>query len=208
VLLAFRTFVNPAGKSDIEAAHALQDAIKVEQAKTSKLELPEWDKASQDTARTALASLQSLGGSEDKVRMGQNASEVDSIAHLMATATGWGLNPSSAAMYFTGYPERNDGKTVQRMVLRDIPADAFWSVSVYNKNGFFEKNAFDAYSLNDVTAQKDASGAVAIQFGGCDGKVPNCLPISDGWNYSLRLYRPRAAVIENRWTPPTPEPMH
>jgi hypothetical protein len=32
-------------------------------------------------------------------------------------------------------------------------------------------------------------------FGDCDGKTPNCLPISDGWNYSLRLYRPRPEVL-------------
>jgi hypothetical protein len=207
VLLAFRTFVNPTDKSDIEAAHALQDAIKVEQAKTGSFEIPSWDKKSRDEVRKSLASLQSLGGTDDKVRMGRNASEVDPVAHLMATATGWGLNPKSAAMYFTVYPERNDGKTVHRLVLRDVPVDGFWSISVYNKDGYFEKNEFDAYSLNNVTAKKDADGTVTIQFGGCDGKTPNCLPIADDWNYSLRLYRPRAEVLDGRWTPAAPKPV-
>lgn len=207
VLLAFRTFVNPTDKSDIQAAHALQDGIKVEQTKAGTFEPPGWDKKSQDEVRKALAGLQSLGGTEDKVRMGRNASEVDPVAHLMATATGWGLNPKSAAMYFTVYPERNDGKTVHRLVLRDVPVDGFWSVSVYNKDGYFEKNEFDAYSLNNVTAKKGTDGTVTIQFGGCDGKTPNCLPITDGWNYSLRLYRPRAEVLDGRWTPPAPKPV-
>lgn len=208
VLLAFRTFVNPTDKSDIESAHSLQDAIKVEQGKVGTFELPEWDNATRDTARAALASLQSLGGTGDKVRMGPNAAGVDPIAHLLATATGWGLNPTSAAKYFTGYPEHNDGKTVHRMVLRDVPVDGFWSISVYNKDGYFEKNKLDAYSLNNVTARKGADGAVTIQFGDCDGKVLNCLPITEGWNYSLRLYRPRDAAINGRWRPPEPQPAH
>jgi hypothetical protein len=31
---------------------------------------------------------------------------------------------------------------------------------------------------------------VAVQFGGCEGQQPNCLPIFPGWNYMVRLYRP------------------
>ena len=41
--------------------------------------------------------------------------------------------------------------------------------------------------------------AVTIQFGGCDGKIPNCLPIMPGWNYTVRLYRPRPEILNGRW---------
>ena len=34
-----------------------------------------------------------------------------------------------------------------------------------------------------------------MQFGGCDGKIPNCIPIVEGWNYTVRLYRPRAEIL-------------
>ena len=47
--------------------------------------------------------------------------------------------------------------------------------------------------------KKNADGSVAIQFGGCDGKIPNCLPIMNGWNYTVRLYRPRAEILNNTW---------
>jgi hypothetical protein len=30
----------------------------------------------------------------------------------------------------------------------------------------------------------------------------------DGWNYSLRLYLPRAEILDKTWTPPTPQPMN
>lgn len=34
-----------------------------------------------------------------------------------------------------------------------------------------------------MTAQKNADGSVTVQFGGCDGSVPNCLPIMPGRPY-------------------------
>ena len=76
--------------------------------------------------------------------------------------------------------------------------DGFWSVSVYNAEGYFEKNPYDAYSLNNITAKKDADGSIAIQFGGCDGKIPNCSH-HEGWNYTVRLYRPRAEILYRCW---------
>ena len=65
------------------------------------------------------------------------------------------------------------------------------SVCVYNAKGYFESNEQNAYSINNLTAKKGEDGSVTIQFGGCNGKTPNCLPIPPGWNYMVRLYRPR-----------------
>jgi hypothetical protein len=61
---------------------------------------------------------------------------------------------------------------------------------------------WDAYSLNNLTAKRNADGSIPVQFGGCDGKVPNCLPIMPGWNYAVRLYRPRAEILNGTWTFP------
>ena len=33
-----------------------------------------------------------------------------------------------------------------------------------------------------------------------DGKIANCLPIMPGWNYTVRLYRPREETLSGRWT--------
>jgi hypothetical protein len=87
-------------------------------------------------------------------------------------------------------PIRNDGKTIYNLRVKDVPVDGFWSISLYNREGYFEKNDRQAYTLNNVTAKKDADGSVTIQFGGCDGKTTNYLPIIPGWNYMVRLYRP------------------
>ena len=55
------------------------------------------------------------------------------------------------------------------------------------------------YSLNAITAKKDPDGAVTVQFGACDGRTPNCLPVMPGWTYTVRLYRPRAEILDGTW---------
>jgi hypothetical protein len=42
------------------------------------------------------------------------------------------------------------------------------------------------------TARPNADGSVTVQFGGCTKDTLNCLPTFPGWNYVVRLYRPRA----------------
>ena len=80
--------------------------------------------------------------------------------------------------------------------------DGFWSVTVYNSDGYFTANEQNAYSHNNVTAQKGPDGTTTIQFGGCDAATPNCLPITPGWNYTVRLYRPRQEILDGSWTFP------
>jgi len=73
---------------------------------------------------------------------------------------------------------------------------------VYNAKGFLEKNPLNAYSLNSVTAKPNPDGSFTVRFGGCDAASVNCLPIVAGWNYTVRLYRPRAALLNGTWKLP------
>ena len=86
--------------------------------------------------------------------------------------------------------------------------DGFWSISLYNAEGFFEPNNLNAYALNNITAKKSDDGSVAVQFGGCDGKIPNCLPTVNGWNYMVRLYRPRPEILNGTWKFPEAQPVN
>ena len=134
--------------------------------------------------------------------------QVDPIRHLVASAAAWGGNPDKDATYLNITPAKNDSAIVYRLGIKDVPVDSFWSVSVYNADGYFQKNPYDAYTLNNITAKKSADGSVAIQFGGCDGNVLNCLPIEPGWNYTVRLYRPRAQILNDVWTFPQAYPVN
>lgn len=204
VFTIVRTLANPQDPADLKIANAIQDAIKVEQADIGTFEIPNWDSVSQDQVRDALSLLGSLGG--DKTKFGTR-DEVDPVSHLIGTAMGWGGNPRTAAIYTGEYPKANDGKIVHRLTVRDVPVDGFWSISLYNAKGFFEKNEFSAYSLNHLTAKPKPDGSFTIQFGGCAKNTSNCLPIMPGWNYMVRLYRPRPEILNGSWTFPKAEPV-
>jgi len=152
------------------------------------------------------AEIRARGG-ESLIRVGDIKSTFDIDALADAAAAAWGGNPDKDATYLNITPAKNDGSTVYRLNVKDVPVDAFWSVSVYNADGYFEKNPYNAYTINNLTAQKSADGAIAIQFGGCDGTVLNCLPVVKGWNYTVRLYRPRAEILNGKWKLPGPQPV-
>jgi len=56
-------------------------------------------------------------------------------------------------------------------------------------------------------ASTGADGLTTVQFGGCDGKIPNCIPIVEGWNYTVRLYRPRPEILSGKWKFPEARPV-
>ncbi|MEM0950116.1 MAG: DUF1214 domain-containing protein [Pseudomonadota bacterium] len=90
----------------------------------------------------------------------------------------------------------------------DVPVEEFWSVATYNAAGFFEPNDLGAYNVNSVSGEKNDDGSMTVHFGGCeDGRV-NCMPIVEGWNYNVRLYRPMPEILDGNWVFPTAEPVN
>jgi hypothetical protein len=57
--------------------------------------------------------------------------------------------------------------------------------------------------VNNLTADRNGDGTITVHFGDWDDGTPNALPIGDGWNYLIRLYRPRAEILDGTWTFPT-----
>ncbi|MEX3652992.1 MAG: DUF1254 domain-containing protein [Mycolicibacterium fortuitum] len=202
---AVRILADPADPADLAAVHALQDAIGVAQAASGFFEIPAWDPASQKTVRDALITL-STTLADTKSMFGPKY-DVDPVRHLIGSAFAWGGNPERDALYLTVVPPGNDGTTVHRLTVKDVPVDGFWSVTVYNKDGYFTPNPQNAYSVNNVTAVKDADGATTVQFGGSTDGAPNVLPITEGWNYLVRLYRPRPEILDGAWTFPAAQPV-
>ncbi len=204
VMVAIRTLVDPHDPKDLEEVHKLQDAITISQKDAGTLELPNWDQISLKEIRDALLMLASHTDGFKHAFGAKN--HVDPIKHLIGTAAGWGGNPDEDATYIGAAVPKNDGTTIYKLRVAEVPVDAFWSVSVYNSDGYFQKNSYNSYSLNNITSKKDPDGAITIQFGGCDGRIPNCLPIMPGWNYTVRLYRPRAEILNGKWKFPNPAP--
>ena len=206
VVTAVRILADPNDPEDLKQVHALQDAIKVEQpGGPGRFETPNWDPASQKKVRDALLVLAST--LEDFKGAFGTKSEVDPVRHLIGAAAAWGGNPAKDAIYLNVTPPKNDGTTVYKLNVKDVPVDGFWSVTVYDAEGYLQANPYNAYSLNNITATKNDDGSFAIQFGGCDGKIPNCLPIMKGWDYTVRLYRPRPEILDGSWKFPESTPI-
>jgi hypothetical protein len=205
MIVGVRTLLDPADPEDIKRVHALQDALKIEQpGGPGKFEPPKWDPVSQKKIRDALIVLGTT--LTDTSRAFGSKDQVDPVQRLISAATTWGGNPKKDAIFLNFTPPKNDGKTIYRLSVKNVPVDGFWSISLYNADGYFQKNDLNAYSLNNITAKKSADGAVNVQFGGCDGKISNCLPIMAGWNYTVRLYRARADILNGKWKFPDPQP--
>lgn len=203
VFFIIRTFADPNSKEDLEKAFAVQEKVAFEQKSPGKLELPQWNEEEVVKLRKAINVLTATV--KDSSKLFGWYDELDPINHCLGAAIGWGGLPYKAALYLNVVPEKNDGKTPYVLhVPKEVPVDGFWSISVYNKEGFFEKNKYNAYTLNNVTAKKNKDGSVTVHFGG-DPKADNFIPITDGWNYIVRLYRPHPEVLEGKWKFPQPE---
>ncbi len=205
LVVIFRTLVNATDPDDILQANAVQDQIKVQQADAGALELPDWDEESLGIVRDA---IKVLGATlSDTSGMIGEKDKLDPIRHLIGTAIGWGGNPREDAVYVYVYPERNDGSVNYRLYVKDIPVDGFSSITVYNKDGYMEPNDLGINAVNNFTATPDPNGGATVHFGGCDDGRVNCIPITDGWNYIVRLYQPRQAILEGSWSFPDPMPV-
>jgi Protein of unknown function (DUF1214) len=69
----------------------------------------------------------------------------------------------------------------------DVPVDGFWSLTVYNSEGYLQPNQYNAYSVNSLTAKKvrmvrspsgSAAATARLRIG----------YLSQKWNYTVRLF--------------------
>jgi hypothetical protein len=201
----FRTFVDAADPDDLAAAHAAQDGILVSGGGDGPFEAPDWDLESLEAARKALNDLAAAIGFDVSRAFGRK-DEVDPIAHMIGAMAGWAGQPATTATGIIDSVEANDGETPHVVTVRDVPVDAFWSLTVYNADGYLEPNDLGRNSYNNVSATPNDDGSYTIHFGGCeDGRV-NCIPITPGWNYTIRLYQPREEILDGSWTFPAIQP--
>src|ERR1700744_1742999 len=90
------------------------------------------------------------------------------------------------------------------------PVLAFWSVTGYDKDGYFIANPIHRYAIGDRDTLKfnpDGSLDLFIQADGPGpNSHPNWLTAGDGiFNLTMRLYCPKPAILDGSWHPPALE---
>ena len=160
VMVGVRTLVDPLDPDDVAVVSALQDRMKLETSSSEAFIAPDYDRASLDKTREALLSLASGLTAFD--RTFGRPDEVEPVHHLIGTAAGWGGLPTSEASYVGVDPALPPGE--YELTFKDVPVEAFWSVSVYNAAGFFEPNPRNLYSVNSITGVPNEDGSITVRL--------------------------------------------
>ena len=202
VCLAARVLVDASDPEDVATVNKIQDGFSLTADSGDPFVMPDYDEASFTATRDGLLD-QARRGMSGTTGMFGTKDAVDHDKHLLGTAAGWGGLPENEAFYVSVEPHLPVG--TYRITVKDVPVDAFWSITLYNADGFMQQNAQDAYSVNSVSGVKNDDGSITVHLGGEDDR-PNNLPIMDGWNYLIRLYQPRPEVLNGTWTFPAHEP--
>ncbi len=199
--ILFRTFVDAGDPEDLPRAHAAQDGLAFTGGGSGPFEAPDWELEELAEARRALSDLAGAVGFSVEHAFGRK-DEVMPIDHLVGAMAGWGGQPATTASAIVDSVDANDGQTPHTVTFKDVPVDAFWSITVYNAEGYLEPNDLGRNSYNNTSATPNPDGSYTLHFGGCDDGRINCIPVTPGWNYLIRLYEPRAEILDGSWTFP------
>lgn len=137
------------------------------------------------------------------------------LKRAIVAMIGLGANPCDDAIYplnigdVDGKPLKGENNYVLHFSKEQLPpADAFWSLTMYDHTGYQVPNAIDRYAIGDrdkLVFNQDGSLDLFIQHENPGpAKESNWLPSppTGTLGITLRLYAPRPAAIYGRWTPP------
>lgn len=90
------------------------------------------------------------------------------------------------------------------------PVNAFWSLTAYNAEHFFDSNLLSRYSIGtknkDLVYNEDGSLTIYLQNQPPQDRMQmaNWLPVGKGtFSLMIRAYGPKAEILEGKWAPPT-----
>jgi hypothetical protein len=135
------------------------------------------------------------------------------LKRAIIALVGLGANQPEDAIYPMSYGDADgkpfDGRNdyVLHFSKQDLPpVGAFWSVTLYDADGFPVANALDRHALGDRDPLKfNADGSLDLYFQqNSPGKdrESNWLPTPAGeFTLTMRLYAPKPEVLDGRWLP-------
>lgn len=137
------------------------------------------------------------------------------MKRAIVALVGLGANQPEDAIYplllvdTEGKPLTGGNKYILHFTKDELPpVGAFWSVTMYEAEGFQVANPINRYAIGDRDALKynsDGSLDIYIQHKSPGKKrVSNWLPSpkSGALGITMRLYAPKAEALDGRWNPP------
>lgn len=138
----------------------------------------------------------------------------DYLKRAIVASTNLCVLPSAEAIFCTS-PELADGgicADTDRYLLHfkkdDMPpVNAFWSITMYDRDGFPARNSPHRITIRDsreLDYNPDGSLDIIMQKQQPHAdKIPNWLPLPEGQvALTMRLYSPRPEALDGRWVPP------
>ena len=198
VAVTIRTEIDLTDPADAEKVVALQHAVTLDVKGDQIFEMPNYDMDQLVELRVKLANEALAMGSQNNMQGARGT--VDEHLHLLGTAVGWGLLPDVNARYI-GYAQE-DGTGCYQAHYEQPPFNApgFFSITMYDADGWmFNEKAI--LNKNNITFNED--GSFDANFGECGADAKNNLPITEGWNFVMRIYEPKLDLLES-YKLPTP----
>lgn len=207
-----RTLVDPDNFTDAREAWRLQRSWRVEQESRGAWAVPDWNQQQLRTMRSLLLLLARNSTAPVTFGFFTGPEKIDHLYGLLSATAGWGGARSEDQTY-TGWSAPDDHET-WTLTMPPVPlvGNGFWSVTVYNKEGFMFALPANYNSAVQGAAGLNTDGTTTIFFGGCDDldrqapSAAHCLPIQPGWNMLIRFFRPSSAILNGAWAAPVPVP--
>jgi hypothetical protein len=190
-------------EKEIKHVNDLQDQFTVEVESADPMPPFQWDDESLDNLR-AQYEEESAEYSSYKGMQGPRG-EVDEETRHIAAAAAWGLLPEWDATYLN-YSGGHD-PAVCHFATYEVPEnEAFWSITVYDSEGFIESENSIIRASNVVF---NDDGTFTVYYGPAEacGEVPNRLDVTEGWNFLMRIYRPGESVLDGKYQLPEAVPV-
>ena len=196
--IIIRTQVNMQDPADIKRVGEIQDEITISQKNRSKfVQTKDWDRNQMLAMRAAYQKERESKGINPEDLFGKKG-EISPEMRNMGVAFGWGALTKKGAVYPSiAIPDTGGGST---LTLKDVPMadNAFWSVTVYDKDGFAQG---ENYNINSSFAKQAEQGGYVLNFGK-DSTKDNFLEIYPGSNATLRIYSPQEPYFDGSWKVP------
>jgi hypothetical protein len=192
---------NPKDSVELAKVNKIQDEFKIIANSAEPFPEPQWDPQSLDSLHKVYEAEYSTYEKIPADWMGPRGTLNEKNRHL-ACAGAWGLFPNKDAVYINYNGGDLPGNACYEATYKIPAVGAFWSITVYGKDGFMKS---ENCIINKSNVKYNKDGTFTVHYGPagtCTTNAKNRLDITDGWNLLMRCYLPKQDVLSGAYKLP------